>query len=212
MNIFKQHNNSTVQISKDNTLIVFDYDDTLLCSSFISESKLTLSSTQFSIQYLWPELDKLSKSIIHILSEAQKYGEVIIVTNADDWWIQLSAQKFIPEIIPILNTVKIYSARHMYETVYPDDYYMWKYQTIKTIVKSKNGINNIVSFGDSLAERDSVINIGKESLECFSKSVKFLDKSSLNQLHKQLESMIDNIKYIVEYKGNLDLQLKEKKN
>lgn len=209
MNIFKQHN-LTTPISNDNTLIVFDYDDTLLCSSFISESKLSLDSTQFSIKHLWPDLDKLSQSIINILTEAQKYGEVVIVTNADDWWIQLSAQKFIPEIIPILNTVKIYSARHMYETIYPEDYYMWKYQTIKTVVESKTGINNIISFGDSLAERDSVINIGKE-LNCYSKSVKFLDKSSLNQLYKQLESMIDNIKCIAEYKGNLDLQLKEKK-
>jgi hypothetical protein len=101
------------------TFIGFDWDDTLLCSSFLSSRGLRLDSDPNKVKELESQLTELSHSIIAVLSLALQYGPVTVVTNAETGWVQLSCQKFIPLVLPMLNKLTIISARSTYEPMFP---------------------------------------------------------------------------------------------
>lgn len=73
------------------------------------------------------QLTEISHSIIAVLSLALQYGPVTVVTNAETGWVQLSAQKFIPLVVPMLAKLTIVSARSTYESMFPDSPLKWKY-------------------------------------------------------------------------------------
>ena len=49
------------------------------------------------------------------LTAAAKYGEVIIITNSDDGWVDYSAETYVPNLLPVLPNYRIVSARTRYE-------------------------------------------------------------------------------------------------
>src|SRR5689334_4323639 len=95
--------------SKD-TLICFDWDDTILCSSFLASHGVKLDSPQEKVEQFRTQLDELSHSILTLLDAALQYGPITVVTNAETGWVQLSCQKFIPLVVPMLNRLTIISA------------------------------------------------------------------------------------------------------
>jgi len=54
-----------------------------------------------------------------------KSGVTYIITNAGEGWVQYSAEKFLPALVPVLQHIHIISARAKYETV-TKDYRKWK--------------------------------------------------------------------------------------
>lgn len=211
----KYTSSQSTNISKDRTIIIFDWDDTIMCSTFMAQCNITLHSDSVMVHKHWIELDMLSKSVIDILTTSKEYGEVVIITNAEEGWVQLSAQKFMPELIPILKTLRIFSARTAFERSYPDNPYMWKYMTMKSFLDSKiyneNDKKNIISLGDSLVERSSLMNVTKKMQNTLPKSVKFTEHSSIESLRQQVDLLKSSMKYVVEFDGPLDLQLVVKK-
>ena len=77
---------------KKNTIIFFDWDDTLIPSSFLAENGLRLDSEQHHLDQYIDELKSLEKCVKTVLTMAQKLGKVIIVTNAENGWVQLSSK------------------------------------------------------------------------------------------------------------------------
>ena len=71
-------------------------------------------------------LRALEASVCNLLELAFSYGEVHIVTNAEAGWVELSASKFIPAVLPLLGRTKVISARSTYERMFPDAPYKWK--------------------------------------------------------------------------------------
>ena len=116
-----------------------------------------------------------------------------------------------PELIPLLNTIRIFSAITTHEKFFPNNPYMWKYMTMKNLIDSKmynvNSKKNIISLGDSFVERMSVMNVSTTFNNVVTKSVKFSERSTIGDLNKQLNLSSKNMKYISEHDGNLDLQL-----
>jgi hypothetical protein len=103
-------------------------------------------------------------SVISLLELALKYGHVHIVTNAETGWVQLSAQKFMPGLVPMLSKVPVLSARSTFEPMHPDAPLKWKFYAFQEKIAScfpSDGVSigaqkNIVSFGDSHVEREAV--------------------------------------------------------
>ncbi len=60
------------------------------------------------------------------LAAASKYGEVIIITNSDDGWVQFSAERYVPNLLPVIAKYRIVSARTSYEKFYPGQPLCWK--------------------------------------------------------------------------------------
>jgi len=66
---------------------------------------------------------------------------------------------------------------------------------------------NVISFGDSHVEREAVRAVTRGLPNTKTKSVKFAEKPSLEQLRRQLELVTNCFQYIHSHEGDLDLQL-----
>jgi hypothetical protein len=116
----------------DNTVIFFDWDDTLLPSSFLSSRGFRLDTDDSLLVDCLEQFKDLENSAKKVLSLAMTYGKVVIVTNAEHGWVQLSAQKFMPGLVPLLNKFPVVSARSTYETMFPNSPWKWKFYAFHT--------------------------------------------------------------------------------
>jgi len=192
------------------TVIIFDWDDTLLASSFLSGRGYRLD-TEMTCSEIDQQLKELEASVINCLQMALQYGEVHVITNAETGWVQLSAQKFIPAVVPFLSKVKVISARSTYEQMFPDSPLKWKYyamhEKLSGLFAQPHVEKNIISFGDSHVEREAVRAVTRGSVSTLTKSVKFAERPSMEQLRRQIELVTNCFAYIHNHQGDLDLQL-----
>lgn len=52
--------------------------------------------------------------------------QVIIITNSDEGWVQFSAERFCPQLLPVVAKYRVISARTRYEKFYPGQPLCWK--------------------------------------------------------------------------------------
>jgi len=213
-----QQKNTTYTASTDSkcdkeTVIVFDWDDTLLASSFLSSRGFRLDTDRARVAEVEPMLKELESSVIAVLSLAITYGTVHIITNAETGWVQLSAQKFIPGVVPLLSKVNVISARSTYESMFPDSPLKWKFYAFQERLSGcfadphSKREKNIISFGDSHVEREAVRAVTRGYPNTKTKSVKFAERPSMEQLRRQIELVTNCFQYIHNHEGDLDLQL-----
>ena len=84
-----------------NSIIIFDWDDTLLPTSFLTpggvfDENIKISSVDNE------KLLKLEQAALKLLTDAIEKGKVYIITNAGKGWVEYSAKKFYPSVLPIL--------------------------------------------------------------------------------------------------------------
>jgi len=206
-NISNNNNNNQAK----ETVIIFDWDDTLLASSFLSSRGLRLDTDSSKLLDFDSGLRELEQSVISVLSLALQYGSVSIITNAESGWVQLSAAKFIPAVLPILNQVSILSARSTFEGRYPESPLKWKFyafqEKLQPSFNQAKKLKNILSFGDSHVEREAVRAVTRGAPNTRTKSVKFAERPSMEQLRRQIELVTNCFQYIHNHEGDLDLQL-----
>eukprot|EP00929_Paragymnodinium_shiwhaense_P057673 TRINITY_DN2887_c0_g1_i1.p1 TRINITY_DN2887_c0_g1~~TRINITY_DN2887_c0_g1_i1.p1 ORF type:complete len:248 (+),score=59.54 TRINITY_DN2887_c0_g1_i1:304-1047(+) len=177
----------------DETVIIFDWDDTVLPSSWVQEQGL--------------RLDGESQ-----LTPTQQ----VLVTNAERGWIELSSRKFLPSLLPTLEDVKLLSARTEYERPEVVSPFEWKLRAfqheILRLFHERGGgqqkRKNILSFGDSAHEREALIHATANLPNCRTKSLKFVERPRIETLRKQHSLVARCVKKIVHHDGNLDLCLR----
>jgi len=195
------------------TVIVFDWDDTLLSSSFLASKGYRLDSEMEKGTELESHLKQLGELVCNILELALKLGHVHIITNAEHGWVQLSAQKFLPQVVPLLSKVQVISARTTFESRFPDSPLKWKYHAFQDGLHGLYTLNdakvrkNVISLGDSHVEREAVRAVTRGLPNTQTKSVKFAERPSLEQLRHQIELVIASFHTIHDHDGNLDLEL-----
>lgn len=79
-------------------VIFFDWDDTLFPSTFLASKGFRLDTHPDRFVNLLEPLQELESCVLDVLRLAMSFGTVIIITNAEQGWVQLSA-----EVISILN-------------------------------------------------------------------------------------------------------------
>eukprot|EP00419_Tripos_fusus_P014973 CAMPEP_0172751272 /NCGR_PEP_ID=MMETSP1074-20121228/151244_1 /TAXON_ID=2916 /ORGANISM="Ceratium fusus, Strain PA161109" /LENGTH=295 /DNA_ID=CAMNT_0013583551 /DNA_START=26 /DNA_END=909 /DNA_ORIENTATION=- len=186
-------NSSPVKGPERETLIVFDWDDTLLCSSAINVAQWNLA--------LLKQLERLVEATLQL---SMGLGETIIVTNGNVSWVQDSANQFLPGLVPLLNRLHVISARALYEEAYPGDPFSWKRQAFKEVMKTRrmrvqqdNGINLVV-LGDSPAEMEAAHSAAKVFAgHSLVKTVKFKEAPTAQQLLGQLQRVCCELGTIV---------------
>lgn len=62
-----------------------------------------------------PDLASLASSVRRLLELAKSLGEVVIITNAETGWIELSCGKWYPELLTFVKQFTAISARSMFE-------------------------------------------------------------------------------------------------
>ena len=115
------------EIIKNNTLFIFDWDDTLFFTTHINPSK---NNTFFYESKTEKRLmNTIEYYIVEILNKALSKGTVLIITNSSDGWVHACAKFYYPNLIPILDKIKIISARELYQSEYPSEPMTWKVKT-----------------------------------------------------------------------------------
>ena len=197
-----------------NNLFFFDWDDTLLCTSYLVPTG-ALNEMEVSKKDK-PIISSLDSLASKLLSKTLKLGYVFIVTNGAPGWVELSSTKFYPETAKVLKNVKIISARGLCEKNLPGDIRQWKTKAFKyaldTIQIKKNIPTNIIFFGDSIIEMESSYNVK----ECFSnaylKTIKFKENPSHTELEKELKIIFNQLDSILTNFKNLSIKVTRKKN
>ena len=191
------------------TWIIFDWDDTLLCTSFLNPTNSGNFDLPLNVKL---QLKKLEKASFDLLSEWIKYGEVYIITNAADGWVEFSSKKYLPKLTKILEKVTVMSARACWEAEYPDEIHQWKMKAfLKTQEKMEKGaITNLVALGDSQFEMDAVKHLGAQFPRALIKTVKFRELPTPDELVKQINLVMMKLEQIWTSAKNLTIRLERK--
>jgi hypothetical protein len=196
------------------TVIVFDWDDTLLSSTFLASAGYRLDSNMaLASEPLLDALSQLSSSVCSLLKLASSFGRVCIITNAETGWVELSCAKFLPQVLPLLSqlNITILSARSTFECQYPDSPLKWKSCAFESLLgellSTFHISKNILSFGDSHVEREAVRSVTMHIQNTFCKSVKFAERPTCEQLKRQIDLVVNCFEYLHTHNNHLDLQL-----
>jgi len=81
----------------------------------------------------------------------------LIITNAAEGWVELSANKFMPKTANFLRNnmdIDIISARTRYEKAFPRQYQEWKIRAFLDVTKvlEMQAVTNIIALGDNVFE------------------------------------------------------------
>lgn len=187
------------QPSSTGTLIIFDWDDTLMCSSAINANL-----------FMQHQIPLLEMQLHTALTTAMQLGETLIITNADELWVTESARQFAPSVLPLLSSIKIMSARRRYEQAWPADVFAWKRECFREVLLTKwsqqgswSGLNLVV-VGDSPSEMEAA-QVARSYFppSLVVKTVKFKESPSVDELLDQLQFLAKELSRIVASKDSL---------
>jgi len=188
--------------------IIFDWDDTLMCSSAIKTCEDPDPT----------EVRQLAEAVESVLRLSMELGSTAIVTNANLTWVRTTAGIFMPSVVPLLDLIEVVSARQTYGRRWPGDHSTWKRLAFRDIVNGKgspkhckdrleeapvgegvpSGVNLVV-VGDSTAE----IQAGRSAVQghqqgtAIVKTVKLKEGPSVGELVGQLRAIARSLRRIV---------------
>jgi len=193
-----------------NSLIIFDWDDTLFCTSQIAKNNYLNQNQISKIQK--NKILKLENEVKKILQNSIKNGETYIITNSEPGWVEFSCKKFFPSIIDLLDQINIISARGLYENQCPNDSYMWKMNTFNDIVNlyDQNLLSNIICIGDSFLEIQAGKNLSNQFKNVFIKTIKFKEEPTIDELIMEIKLVNEKFLYIYSAVKNWTINVKKK--
>ena len=203
----KQYEVKPKNINKE-TLFIIDWDDTLMCTSFITLKTQPLSEEERNL------ILNLGNLVSLFLSHCQEYGKVIILTNSSENWVKTTSIENLGISDFIDKNIKVISTRDNYLKKGIDKNY-WKEMAMDEIFnKYGNKIENLICASDS--EKD--INIFKKFMQKNKginiSTIKFKRKPNPLILIKEIKYLVNNISNIIGTNKNYYLlkETKEKKS
>ena len=195
-----------------NSLIIFDWDDTLLPTSFLTQGGI-FDENLILTENDQKKIEKLEDAALSLLNNAITKGDVYIITNAGLGWVEYSAKRFYPKVFEILPKIQIISARGEWENAFPGDSRKWKIQTFLSLEKRLNTklVTNIICLGDSLFEIEAGRVLANCFREAFVKTIKFKEGPKLDELNKQLLLVTNQFNSICSAVKNLTIRVEKKK-
>jgi len=192
---------------KHQTLIIFDWDDTLLCTSFLRKLNQDRPLT--------PTMDRhlrlIESAAQHLLELAIPMGQTFIITNAMDGWVQDSAARYLPGLMPILERVQIISARSTQEAYCDGDVQQWKLRAFLEVGRRFDSevITNLISVGDSNFELIAAHALVEQFTQGFLKTIKLKEGPSSEELVKELDLLAPKFGTIVQKACNMKVCLQK---
>lgn len=193
-----------------NSIIIYDWDDTLLCTSFLTPNGIFDENVQFTEEEK-NKMKKLEKKVFSLLSKSISKGDTYIITNSQPGWVEYSTQKFYPSVSSLLSNITIISARGEYENLYPNNSRMWKIKAFIDMVKSIDCslVTNIVCVGDSFVEIEAAKALASKFSQAYIKCVKFREVPKPEELDKQLVLFEENFEKIYSQVKNLNIYVEK---
>jgi hypothetical protein len=196
---------------KHNSMIIFDWDDTLLCTSYLTPSGIFNEEFELSKKDK-EKLAKLEGIVMKILKFALSNAHTYIITNAAPGWVEFSCRKFYPEVFKILQKITIISARGEYESVFPNEIKQWKIHAFLDMKKDFDSdlVSNIICMGDSVIEIEAAQILGSKFSQAFIKTIKFRETPKPEELMKQLGLINEQFANIYSSVKNLTIRVEKK--
>nr|CCA14170.1 protein kinase putative [Albugo laibachii Nc14] len=208
--------------TRERTVVVFDWDDTLCPSSWLHANNLLpkcRGDPVFLSAQQQKTLETISSNVIRIIKKAVSFGPVFIVTAAEYGWVELSCSLFMQSAQEILDLpdVHVVSARTWYEQTfgYEGNANCWKYEVMQLIAQkcfaesstSLDTYFNFVSIGDSMAERDACHLAIENISNTYAKTLKYVEQPGSEELIQQLQLTFESFDQMCTWENSLDLQL-----
>mmetsp|Transcript_106237 Transcript_106237/g.317413 ORF Transcript_106237/g.317413 Transcript_106237/m.317413 type:complete len:299 (-) Transcript_106237:252-1148(-) len=209
---------SSAEYHKPNqTIIIFDWDDTLCPST------TCMRYHGLSVLGAPPErdvartLEELSREARALLEQAAELAEkVVVVTNAEEGWVDLSCKAWLPQLQSTLTRCEVASARSTWEPRGVASPAGWKARAFEDVIDKfysryqHQSWKNIISIGDAPHEREALSRVVRwapcgRGKRCRSKSVKFILRPSIEQLTREIQMLRESLKEIVWHDDDLDL-------
>lgn len=212
----------------------FVFDKSTSRRNFLDPGSIRLNWVSLPVWTRAPSVGTHRCESYRTISPRVHWTQVIIITNSDDGWVKFSAERFVPNLLPVIERYRIVSARTRYERFYPNSPLCWKaaafaheaneiYENdMNASIESMEGSDvssdcslastvdsrkrEIISFGDSMEERTAV-RIVSGQLSAVPKSVMFISSPSPLQLIGQLNMVTSHMKFVCEHESSLDLEI-----
>lgn len=217
--------------------IIFDWDDTLLPTTFIRMfvmPTLPYTRTQSPLKpdsQFYAGLAEIGNHVRDLLVTASKFGRVGVVTLAERPWLTQSAEIFLPgfnvqKILKDLNIPVVYAREFVAEHVFT------RMPTMESLVRAKRNamaqcLNQLCGTPDNLV---SVMSLGDSEIELiasrqlckslstrrsskggstgpFCKTVLLAEAPTMAQLQKQLDTLNSDMAKLADHQGDLDLEM-----
>jgi len=182
------------------TVIIFDWDDTLMCSTAIKEHNIPHPA----------QLAMLERAVARLLLTAMDMGHTAIVTNASLPWVRSAAQTYMPAVVPLLKRCQVTSARQNYEWVFGNDPRAWKIHAFRDVLTacSTQGSSwfapraqereiNLTALGDSMVDIEAA-EFAMSGRNSPLKTVKLKELPTIAELLGQLQLVQRDLPHIVE--------------
>ena len=197
---------------KTNRIFIFDWDDTLLCTTVLSpggyfdDNRVILPGRLKKIKHL----ESLVKKLLTIATEK---GDTYIITNSEQGWVEYSCKRFFPNVYDLLSKIKIISARALYEKKYPNNYKTWKNMAFNDIIKNYdlNIPSNVICMGDSTYEMEAAHALSNKFQDGFIKAIKFKELPRVDELISQLNLILEKFDFIYSACKNWTITIDKKR-
>ena len=157
---------------KKETIFLFDWDDTLMCTHFINLKNQNLTEDE---QYI---VNNLGKVVWKFLKKCSEYGKIIIMTNSSEEWMKKTAVNFLKISEKMFENIKIISTRDKYLKKGIEKS-KWKEIALnELLLKYGDKIENLICASDSEKDIEVFKNISKENKEINISTIKFKSKPS----------------------------------
>lgn len=215
--------------SPQQTIIIFDWDDTLCPSSSLRKNAMDSSGRMKTTlnSGTWKDLQQLSDQVIPLIELAQVLGKVVMVTNAKKPWVDTSCDNFLPKCKTLIEPIPVMYALEIMEDVDPEKslakgHYLTetKARAMKAAVTNfysrypNQSWKNVISIGDAFFEHDAIRQVTRdrpyrenEAKKCFTKTVKLLEGPSTSGLITQLSIILSWLTKIVQLDADVDIDL-----
>jgi hypothetical protein len=187
-------------------LILLDWDDTIMPTTYLQRRGIDLT-TQEVPEDVAAVLAAYGEHAANTVRALSLHGSVVIVTNAEWGWVELTAARFLPAVEPLLRDLECISARSTFE---PKGYATpmeWKEEAFAQVVSLRFGDRRgmpVLSIGDAKHEREAVHRL---ALRCgiVPKSVKLMVLPDVDMLQREHELLFDQVHHLCTVDGPFDI-------
>jgi hypothetical protein len=195
----------------EETVIIFDWDDTL-CPTTVLTGPLK------------PEGLSGCKALQDVVREArltlerarELAGEVVIVTNASEGWMESSCERWMPGLRSTLDKVEFTSARSAWEPKGILTPTGWKEAAFEGIISKfysrywRQSWKNVIVIGDADYEHEALERVASLAPQgvtkrCRAKSIRFSPQPTLETLACELQMLRESFENIVRHDDSLDV-------
>lgn len=178
-------------------LIIFDWDDTLCPTSWMHDNNMVMHHHCLTRKQ-YESLHQCSTHVRGLLTTANLFGNVIIVTNSSPGWIEYCLDRFMVACRDIVRACEIHYA---WQATLPNPY-TWKPYFLNQYRRGKI-FYQVFGVGDTFNDILSVRHIFRTST--LTKTLKFLQDPSPEDLIQEIIMLGDCIHIIMTSTETVDL-------